>query len=166
MVRFPLLEHDGWSHGSKDTRFDSLLLEMVDLVAERWGYIETERFGLTGYSGGAQVCPFPSQRTERPRPISIPAFIYPAPSEADRWCSSLIDSSTYIPIAFIPSALALQGLLPRLILACHGRSVSPISTANSHSASISAISNALRLSCSWVLRINGDLLRMMGVYRL
>jgi len=37
------------------TRYDKLLLEMVDLVRDRWGFIETEQFGLTGYSGGAQV---------------------------------------------------------------------------------------------------------------
>lgn len=39
------------------TRYDQLLLEMVDLVHDRWGYVETEKFGLTGYSGGAQVRP-------------------------------------------------------------------------------------------------------------
>lgn len=37
------------------TRFDQLLLEMVNLVRDRWGFVETKRFGLTGYSGGAQV---------------------------------------------------------------------------------------------------------------
>jgi len=42
---------------SRYTRYDKLLLEMVDLVRDRWGFIETEKFGLTGYSGGAQVCP-------------------------------------------------------------------------------------------------------------
>jgi hypothetical protein len=44
------------SSGSRTyTRFDRLLLEMVDLVRDRWGFIETDTFGLTGYSGGAQV---------------------------------------------------------------------------------------------------------------
>jgi hypothetical protein len=43
------------STSSRYTRFDELLLEMVDLVRDRWGFVETEQFGLTGYSGGAQV---------------------------------------------------------------------------------------------------------------
>ena len=54
-IRFPLLGHEEYSGNTKHARFDHLLLEMIDLVAQRWGYIETDRFGLTGYSGGAQV---------------------------------------------------------------------------------------------------------------
>jgi hypothetical protein len=60
LIRYPLKSgeispFDSSSTGSGYTRFDDLLLEMVDLVRDRWGFIETEQFGLTGYSGGAQV---------------------------------------------------------------------------------------------------------------
>jgi len=60
LIRYPLKSgepstFDSSSTSSGCTRFDKLLLEMVDLVRDRWGFIETEQFGLTGYSGGAQV---------------------------------------------------------------------------------------------------------------
>lgn len=58
-IRFPLLGHDDWSDDTRHARFDQFLLEMIDLVSQRWGYIEPDRFGLTGYSGGAQVCTYP-----------------------------------------------------------------------------------------------------------
>ena len=60
LIRYPLKSgevstFDSGSTSSEYTRFDKLLLEMVDLVRDRWGFITTEQFGLTGYSGGAQV---------------------------------------------------------------------------------------------------------------
>ena len=36
-------------------RYDALLLDMVDTVGREWGYIDTKRFSLAGYSGGGQV---------------------------------------------------------------------------------------------------------------
>jgi hypothetical protein len=65
LIGYPLSSAPGGSqvngHKSKSdyTRFDLLLLEMVDLVRDRWGYTDTETFALTGYSGGAQVSPPP-----------------------------------------------------------------------------------------------------------
>jgi pimeloyl-ACP methyl ester carboxylesterase len=61
LIRYPLPTHGESSSSSttssgRYTRFDELLLEMVDLVRDRWGFVETDKFGLTGYSGGAQVC--------------------------------------------------------------------------------------------------------------
>jgi hypothetical protein len=61
LIRYPLKSgpeissFDSASTSSGHTRYDKLLLEMVDLVQDRWGFIKTEQFGLTGYSGGAQV---------------------------------------------------------------------------------------------------------------
>ena len=60
LIRYPLKSgelstFDSGSTSPGHTRFDKLLLEMVDLVRDRWGFIKTEQFGLTGYSGGAQV---------------------------------------------------------------------------------------------------------------
>jgi hypothetical protein len=85
LIRYPLKSGemsplDSSSAGSGYTRFDELLLEMVDLVRDRWGFIKTEQFGLTGYSGGAQV----SHHHH---------LLYHSDHRAD--CSSYIASSTY-----------------------------------------------------------------------
>jgi hypothetical protein len=59
LIRYPLPsqgESSSSASSGRYTRFDELLLEMVDLVRDRWGFVETDKFGLTGYSGGAQVC--------------------------------------------------------------------------------------------------------------
>lgn len=42
------------------TRYDTVLLEMLDYVGAQWGSIETDRVHLVGFSGGAQVRPLPS----------------------------------------------------------------------------------------------------------
>jgi hypothetical protein len=56
LIRYPLNAASSTTDlDAKATRFDLLLLEMVDLIRDRWGYVHTERFALTGYSGGAQV---------------------------------------------------------------------------------------------------------------
>jgi len=60
LLRYPLKSGESsfsnlYTMSSGYTRFDQLLLEMVNLVRDRWGFVETERFGLSGYSGGAQV---------------------------------------------------------------------------------------------------------------
>lgn len=60
LLRYPLKSESTMAPGDSFEkpgyiRYDRLILEMVDLVRERWGFIETEKFGLTGYSGGAQV---------------------------------------------------------------------------------------------------------------
>lgn len=64
LIRYPLHEDGGRSAGRHD-RFDHVLLDMIDLVSERWGFIDTDRIGLVGYSGGAQV------RIHVPLPLGV-----------------------------------------------------------------------------------------------
>lgn len=36
-------------------RYDREILDMVDMVQREWGIVDTHRFGIAGFSGGAQV---------------------------------------------------------------------------------------------------------------
>lgn len=36
-------------------RYDREIMDMVDMVQQEWGAVNTERFALAGFSGGAQV---------------------------------------------------------------------------------------------------------------
>lgn len=42
---------------SNPVRYDLLLLDMVETASREWGFIETDRFCLAGYSAGGQVSP-------------------------------------------------------------------------------------------------------------
>jgi poly(3-hydroxybutyrate) depolymerase len=42
---------------SNPVRYDLLLLDMVETTSSEWGFIDTDRFCLAGYSAGGQVSP-------------------------------------------------------------------------------------------------------------
>jgi hypothetical protein len=76
LIRYPLNAASSTTDlDAKATRFDLLLLEMVDLIRDRWGYVHTERFALTGYSGGAQVG-LPSRAEAKANPQFAHRFFY------------------------------------------------------------------------------------------
>lgn len=107
LIRYPL-HQDGEPTSAPHIRFDHLLLEMVDLVGQRWGYIHTDRFGLTGYSGGAQVSL--NALAHETQPLTTPP-------------SSHTASSTFTLIAYIPSASVRPAWRPLLIRHYLGRQV-------------------------------------------
>ncbi|RXK34824.1 hypothetical protein M231_07925 [Tremella mesenterica] len=43
-----------WETPNGVARYDLLLLDAIDYISKRWGFVQTERFGLLGFSGGGQ----------------------------------------------------------------------------------------------------------------
>jgi len=44
-----------WDSGNGVARYDLLLFDMIAEVSRLWGFVDTERFSMLGYSGGGQV---------------------------------------------------------------------------------------------------------------
>lgn len=50
---YKLVRYD--APGDESVRYDLILLDMIRHISDQWGSIQTDRFHLAGFSGGAQV---------------------------------------------------------------------------------------------------------------
>jgi pimeloyl-ACP methyl ester carboxylesterase len=87
-----------WETGAgEELRYDSVLLDMIDCVADEWGCVDTRTFALVGFSGGGQfVHRFLYLYPERVHAVSIGAPGRATPLVDEPWPQGIRGAPTTV----------------------------------------------------------------------